>query len=99
MAMFVLLNKLTDEGAKNIGSLRAGVAANMARAEHLGIKIHGWYMTQGQYDIVVIVEAPDAETMLANAAGVAGSGTVRTETLRAFTLDDVDQAIKRVSGA
>jgi uncharacterized protein with GYD domain len=99
MAMFVLLNKLTDQGAKNIQSLRTTVEANMARGERLGIKIHGWYLTQGQYDIVVIVEAPDAETMLANAAGVAGTGNVRTETLRAFTLDEADQVIKRVSGA
>jgi len=39
----------------------------------------------GQYDIVLIVEAPDDETM-AKATFVLGSlGNVRTETLRAFT--------------
>jgi len=99
MAMFVVLGKFTDEGAKNIQTLRKGVEGNMARAEHLGIKIHGWYLTQGRYDIVVVAEAPDAETMLANAAGVAGTGNTRTETLRAFTLDEADQLIKRVGGA
>ena len=99
MAMFVLLNKLTDQGARNIQGLRANVEANMARGEHLGIKVHGWYLTQGQYDIVVIVEAPDAETVMASAAGVAGTGNVRTETLRAFTLDEADQVIRRVGGA
>jgi uncharacterized protein with GYD domain len=99
MAMFVLLNKFTDQGARNIGNLRTTVEANMARGEHLGIKIHCWYLTQGRYDVVVVVEAPDAETLLANAAGVAGTGNFRTETLRAFTLDEADQVIKRVSGA
>jgi uncharacterized protein with GYD domain len=99
MAMFVLLTKLTDQGAKNIQSLRTTVEANMARSERLGIKVHGWYLTQGQYDTVVILEAPDAEAVLASAAGVAGKGDFRTETLRAFTLDEADQEIKRVSGA
>jgi uncharacterized protein with GYD domain len=99
MAMFVVLGKLTDQGAKNIQTLRKTVDENMARGQHLGIKIHGWYLTQGRYDIVVVAEAPDAETMLANAAGVAGTGNTRTETLRAFTLDEADQVIKRVGGA
>ena len=67
--------------------------------ERLGVKIHGWYLTQGRYDIVVLAEAPDAETMLAQAAGVAGTGNTRTETLRAFTLDEAEQVIKRVGGA
>jgi uncharacterized protein with GYD domain len=99
MAMFVVLGKFTDEGAKNIQNLRKFAEGNMARGERLGIKVHGWYLTQGRYDIVVVAEAPDEETMLANAAGVAGTGNTRTETLRAFTLDEAEQVIKRVSGA
>ncbi len=99
MAMFVVLSKLTDQGARNIQNLRTFAEENMARGERLGLKIHGWYLTQGRYDIVVIVEAPDAETMLASAAGIAGAGNNRTETLRAFTLDDVEKALKKGGSA
>jgi uncharacterized protein with GYD domain len=99
MATFVVLGKFTDQGAKSIQDLRKFVEGNMARGERLGVKIQGWYLTQGRYDIVVIAEAPDAETMLAQAAGVAGTGSLRTETLRAYTLDQAEQAIKKVSGA
>ena len=99
MAMFVVLGKFTDQGAKNIQNLRKGVEENMARGDRLGIKIHGWYLTQGRYDIVVLAEAPDAETMLAQAAGVAGTGNTRTETLRAYTLDEVDQVLKKGGSA
>ncbi len=99
MAMFVVLGKFTDQGAKNIHDLRKGIEANMARGASLGVKMHGWYLTQGRYDIVVIAEAPDAETMLAQSAGVAGTGNTRTETLRAFTLDEADQVLKRVGSA
>jgi uncharacterized protein with GYD domain len=99
MAMFVVLGKLTDQGAKNIQTLRKGVEENMARGDRLGIKIRGWYLTQGRYDIVVLAEAPDAETMLAQAAGVAGTGNMRTETLRAYSLDEVEQALKKGGSA
>jgi uncharacterized protein with GYD domain len=99
VAMFVVLGKFTDQGAKNIQNLRKNAEENMARGERLGVKIHGWYLTQGRYDIVVVAEAPDAETMLAQSAGVAGTGNTRTETLRAYTLDQAEQAIKKVSGA
>ncbi len=99
MAMFVVLGTMTDEGARNLARLREGVEQNMARGERLGIKIHGWYLTQGRYDIVVVAEAPDAETMLVQAAGVAGVGYMRSETLRAFTLEEAGQAIDRVASA
>jgi len=97
--MFVVLSKFTDQGAKNIQNLRKGVEENMARGERLGVKIHGWYLTQGRYDLVVVAEAPDAETMLAQAAGVAGTGNTRTETLRAYTLDEVEQVLRKGSSA
>jgi uncharacterized protein with GYD domain len=99
MAMFVVLGKFTDQGAKNIQNLRKNTEENMARAQRLGIKIHGWYLTQGRYDLVVIAEAPDAETYLAQAAAVAGSGNARTETLRAFTLDEAERALAKGGSA
>jgi uncharacterized protein with GYD domain len=99
VALFVVLGKLTDQGAKNIQTLRKGVEENMARGDRLGIKIRGWYLTQGRYDIVVLAEAPDAETMLAQAAGVAGTGNMRTETLRAYSLDEVEQVLKKGGSA
>jgi uncharacterized protein with GYD domain len=99
MAMFVVLGTFTEQGARDIQNLRKGVDANMARGQRLGVKVHGWYLTQGRYDFVVVAEAPDAETMLAQAAGVAGVGNARTETLRAFTLDEADRVIRSVGGA
>ena len=99
MAMFVVLSKFTDQGAKSIQNLRKGVEENMARGERLGVKVHGWYLTQGRYDLVVVAEAPDAETMLAQAAGVMGTGNIRTETLRAYALDEVEQVLEKGGSA
>lgn len=93
MPMFVVLGRLTDEGAKHVTDLVAATEENFARATSLGIKNHGWYMTQGHYDFVVIAEAPDAEIIMKQVFGVSSSGRVRTETLRAFTLDEIRQLV------
>lgn len=99
MATFVVLGRFTDEGAKDIRNLRQVVQENMARGERMGIKVHGWYLTQGRYDFVVLAEAPDAETVLAQGVGVASRGNARTETLRAFTLDEGDQIFEKLGSA
>ena len=96
MAMFVVLGNLTEQGVKNLPNLRKVVDANMERGKRLGIKVHGWYLTQGHYDFVVLVEAPDAETMLAQAVGVGGTGNMRTETLRAYSIDEAEQVFKKL---
>jgi uncharacterized protein with GYD domain len=96
MATFITLVKLTDEGAKNLRNLPALAQANRERAEGLGIKVQGWYLTQGEYDIVVVAEAPDAETMLAQAVGVSGTGNARTQTLRAYTVDELQQVLQKL---
>lgn len=99
MPMFVVLGTFTDQGAKDVRGFRQRVQENMARAQRLGIKNHGWYLTQGQYDFVVIAEAPDAETMLTQTLGVAGAGNSRSETLRAYTLDEADQVLQKLGSA
>jgi uncharacterized protein with GYD domain len=45
----------------------------------------------GQYDAVVISEAPDDATVAKLALAAGGRGNVRTETLRAF---DEDEALR-----
>jgi uncharacterized protein with GYD domain len=54
------------------------------------------YWTMGRYDLVAICEAPDDETATAMALRSAGMGTVRTETLRAFTADEVNTILGKV---
>jgi len=99
MATFIILGKLTDEGARDIGAARTMVEANMARGEGVGLKFHGWYLTQGRFDIVIVAEAPDAETVLAQSARVASAGLSRSEDLRAWTLDEAGQILAKLGPA
>jgi uncharacterized protein with GYD domain len=47
-----------------------------------------FYMVTGQYDFVVISEAPDDGTMARVNLSVAAGGNVQTQTLRAFTEEE-----------
>ena len=94
--MFVVRSRFPDPRVNSIEDLRRFAAEKMARWEHLGLRTHGWYLPRGRYDIVVVVEAPAAETIPASAAGIAGARNNRTETLRAFTLEEVEQVLTKV---
>lgn len=93
MPMYVVLGRLTEQGAKNIKDWPTWGRENRAHAERLGIKVHGAYVTQGQYDFVIVAEAPDEQTMLAQAFSVASRGNSRTETLLAIPLDEIQQQV------
>ena len=41
-------------------------------------------MTEGQYDIVTVVEAADERVLVAGVLAIARNGNFHTETLRAF---------------
>lgn len=94
MPMFVVLGNLTDEGVRGLADGGTLAATDIREnAERLGIKIHGWYMTQGPHDFVVIVEAPDEKTMLRQNMFAARQGRSRSITMRAFTRDEVRELI------
>jgi uncharacterized protein with GYD domain len=90
MPTYVVLYKFTDDGAKNIkGTVQR---ARDARAENdkRGFKTQGIYWTQGQYDIVAVVESPDEAAMMAGLCNINGAGNVHSETLRAFTESEME---------
>jgi uncharacterized protein with GYD domain len=53
-----------------------------------GVKMKDFYMVTGQYDFVVISEAPDDGVMARVNPSLASASNVQTETLRAFTKEE-----------
>jgi uncharacterized protein with GYD domain len=52
-----------------------------------------WFLVMGQYDALVIAEAPNDETVTKLALSVGSLGAIHTETLRAFTEDEYRKII------
>lgn len=74
----------------NSASIADRVEEVTKRSEaEFGIKLAGAYVTMGRFDQIVISEAPNDEAVAKVAMLVAGRGNAGTETLRAFTMDEV----------
>ncbi|MGH6855584.1 MAG: GYD domain-containing protein [Aestuariivirga sp.] len=94
MARYILLLNWTDQGIKNVRESVKRLDAARELARKLKCEIRDFYMTMGAYDLVVIAEAPDDETMAKFNLTLAMGGNVRTTTLTAFSED----AYRRIIG-
>ena len=90
MPTYIQLLKWTDQGRKNAATIadRVDEVARRSEAE-FGVKIVGAYVTMGRFDQIVVSEAPNDEAIAKVAMLVAGRGNATTETIRAFTMDEV----------
>jgi uncharacterized protein with GYD domain len=96
MPTYIVLGQFTEQGIRNVKdtSKRANAAKQLAKK--LGAKVLDLYWTIGRYDVALILEAPDDETMVAFGLNSGKLGNVRTETLRAFTQAEINQILSRV---
>jgi uncharacterized protein with GYD domain len=95
MPRYVVLYKFTGQGLKNIKDTVKRAQETRKMNESRGFKVIGTYWTQGRYDIVSIVEAPDEESMTAGLFNIAATGNVHSETLRAFDEAEMSRALAK----
>ena len=95
MATYVLLLKFTDQGIHNIKETRKRAEGFRAIAEKAGAKVKEVYWTLGQYDGLLILEASDEATAAALGLNLGSLGNVRSETLRAFSADEISGVLKK----
>lgn len=97
MPTYIVLAHLTDQGIRNIKDSPKREEAFRNLCDKVGAGVKDVYRTMGRYDLVAIVEAPDDVTMSAILYSVGSLGNVRTETLRAFTRQEADQALAKMA--
>jgi uncharacterized protein with GYD domain len=93
MPTYITLLRYSQAGAENIKQGPARLDAAKQAFQAVGAEIKGYYLVMGQYDAVVIAEAPNDETVAKLALTIGAGGAVRTETLRAFPEDEYRQII------
>jgi uncharacterized protein with GYD domain len=88
MATYVGLLNWTPQGVVDLKGSPGRLDAAREAFAALGAELKSFYMTMGRYDMVVVAEVPDDATMAKALLAVVSGGSVRTETLRAFTEDE-----------
>jgi uncharacterized protein with GYD domain len=96
MSAYIVLIKLTDQGAKDIKHLPKRVRAAGKMMEKVGGKIIQFYHTMGQYDYVAIAEAPSDEVACNFLLGLGAEGSLRTTTMKAFSLDEFTEIVNKL---
>lgn len=96
MATFINLIRWTGKGIENVKKSPDRLDAAKKMFKDAGAEMKAFYLVMGQYDMVVITEAPDDETASRVALAVGSTGSVRTETLRAFKEDEYRKIIATV---
>jgi uncharacterized protein with GYD domain len=96
MATFITTIKFTQQGIKGIDESTKRAAALKTAAKKLGVKVKDIFWTMGDYDGLLILEAPDDETVTTVLLHLGSLGNVHTTTVRAFTAAEMDKIIAKV---
>ena len=93
MPTFITLGRFTQQGIENIKESPGRVEKAREAFRAMGADLKAFYAVQGQYDFVVISEAPDAATVAKLSLALEAQGNVRTETLTALSEDEYRDVI------
>lgn len=88
MSHYILLINWTEQGIRKVKESYDRYSSFRASVEKAGGKLIGGYLTFGEYDYVLIIEAPNDEAVMSLVLKVGSYGNVRTKTLKAFTAEE-----------
>ena len=96
MSQYILLINWTQQGISKIKESSDRFNSFKTSVEKAGGKLIGGYYTFGEYDVIIIIEAPNDEAVMSLMLKVGSAGNVRTKTLKAFTAEEGLNIIKNV---
>ena len=96
MSQYILLINWTQQGISNIKESSDRYSSFKTSVEKAGGKLIGGYYTFGEYDVIIIIEAPNDEVVMSLMLKVGSAGNVRTKTLKAFTAEEGMNIIKNL---
>lgn len=96
MVTFISLCTFTDQGIRTVKESTKRADMVMEAASKFGSKMTHLYWTQGQYDLISIIEAPNDASAAAFGLAIASAGNVRMQTLRAFNRNEMNSILGKL---
>jgi uncharacterized protein with GYD domain len=97
MVTYIALMNFTDQGIRNVKDTTKRADAAKKAAKKFGASMTQIYWTQGQYDLVSLIEAKSDESVTAFGLAIAAAGNIRMQTLRAFTKEEMDGILGKLA--
>jgi uncharacterized protein with GYD domain len=96
MATYIVLASYTDQGIRTFKDTTKRADAVREVAKKFGVTAREFYWTMGSHDVVVVFDAPDDAAMTALGMTIGSAGNVRTETMRAFSRDEMQAVLAKL---
>jgi len=90
MPTYISLINLTEQGVREAKNAPERLQAFESAVKDVGGRLVGFYLVMGQYDYIVITEAPDDQTAARLILGTIAQGSIRTQTMRAFPREEFE---------
>lgn len=85
MPTFICALSWTDQGIRSVKDSPKRLAAGKEAAKKMGVEVKQVFLTAGEQDLLVIVEAANGDNVAKFALALGSLGNVRTRTFRAWT--------------
>lgn len=84
MPTYITLVKYTQKGIENIKDSPRRLDAAKEAFQAFGGELKEFFLVMGRYDIIIISESPNDESVAKASLAIGSRGAVQTETIRAF---------------
>ena len=85
MPRYISLLNWTQQGIQKVKESPARLDGAKKVFKSMGAEIKEFFLVTGQYDLVIIAEAPDDEAIAKAILAIASKGNIKSQTFRAFT--------------
>ena len=96
MATYFALVTFTDQGLRSVKDTVKRADAAKELASRFGVQMTGIHWTLGNFDLVVQCESQDEASITAFNLALCSAGNVRTQTLRAFSRDEMAKVLGKL---
>jgi uncharacterized protein with GYD domain len=96
MPTFMLSMNFTEQGIRKIKDAPKRAKAARDLGKKVGVEIKHLYLTSGDSDLVVFVDAPSGDNVAKFALALGALGNVRTRTARAWSAEEYQKIVSEL---
>ena len=93
MSKYIIVSRLTDDGAKTLKKNPCRIKEVNRELEEIGVKVLDQFFILGEFDFLNIVEADNETAIFRAVVELASRGSIRTETFTAVPIDEFIESL------
>jgi uncharacterized protein with GYD domain len=94
--IFILTASWTDQGIRSVKEAPKRFQAARELAKKFGVEVKQGFLTSGDSDLLVILEAPNGDNVAKLALSIGAMGNVHTRTVRGWTEAEMSKLISEL---